>query len=185
LEAPDLAPIFMGIVLGVILGSIPFHFPNMPVPAKIGLAGGPLIVALVLSRFGNYFYLNNYTTNSANLMLRELGIAFFLASVGIGSGSNLASAFADGSGFKWMLMGIAITILPLLLVGFIAHRFFRKTYFEVCGLLAGSSTDPPALAFALKMAGNDIPSATYATVYPLTMILRIVAAQLLILLLAH
>ena len=184
LEAPDLAPIFMGIVMGVILGSIPFHFPNMPVAVKIGMAGGPLIVALILSRFGNLFYLNNYTTNSANLMIRELGISLFLASVGLSSGKNLSHAFADGSGFGWIAMGIAITIIPLLLVGFIAHKFFRKTYFEVCGLLAGASTDPPALAFATKLAGNDIPSVTYATVYPLTMILRIVAAQLLILLLA-
>ena len=184
LEAPDLAPIFMGIVLGVILGSIPFHFPNMPVAVKIGMAGGPLIVALILSRFGNLLYLNNYTTNSANLMIRELGISLFLASVGLSSGKNLSHAFADGSGFGWIAMGIAITIIPLLLVGFVAHKFFRKTYFEVCGLLAGASTDPPALAFATKLAGNDIPSVTYATVYPLTMILRIVAAQLLILLLA-
>lgn len=184
LEAPDLAPIFMGIVLGVILGSIPFHFPNMPVAVKIGMAGGPLIVALILSRFGNLFYLNNYTTNSANLMIRELGISLFLASVGLSSGKNLSHAFADGSGFGWIAMGIAITIIPLLLVGFIAHKYFRKTYFEVCGLLAGASTDPPALAFATKLAGNDIPSVSYATVYPLTMILRIVAAQLLILLLA-
>jgi len=183
LEAPDLAPIFMGIVLGVVLGSIPFHFPNMPVAVKIGMAGGPLIVALILSRFGNLLYLNNYTTNSANLMIRELGISLFLASVGLSSGRNLSDAFADGSGFGWMAMGIAITIIPLLLVGFIAHKFFRKTYFEICGLLAGASTDPPALAFATKLAGNDIPSVTYATVYPLTMILRIVAAQLLILLL--
>jgi putative transport protein len=184
LEAPDLAPIFMGIVLGVILGSIPFHFPNMPVAVKIGMAGGPLIVALILSRFGNLLYLNNYTTNSANLMIRELGISLFLASVGLSSGKNLSVAFADGSGLGWIAMGLAITIIPLLLVGFIAHKFFRKTYFEICGLLAGASTDPPALAFATRLAGNDIPSVTYATVYPLTMILRIVAAQLLILLLA-
>lgn len=184
LEAPDLAPIFMGIVLGVILGSIPFHFPNMPVAVKIGMAGGPLIVALILSRFGNLFYLNNYTTNSANLMIRELGISLFLASVGLSSGKNLSDAFADGSGLGWIAMGLAITIIPLLLVGFIAHKFFRKTYFEICGMLAGASTDPPALAFATRLAGNDIPSVTYATVYPLTMILRIVAAQLLILLLA-
>lgn len=181
LEAPDIAPIFMGIVLGVILGSIPFHFPNIPVSVKIGMAGGPLIIALILSRFGSLFYLNNYTTNSANLMIRELGIALFLASVGLGSGQNLTQAFADGSGWKWMLMGIAITLIPLLILGYVARYFFRRTYFEICGLLAGASTDPPALAFALKTAGNDIPSASYATVYPLAMILRIVAAQLLIL----
>ena len=181
LEAPDLGPIFMGIVLGVILGSIPFYIPNIPVPVKIGMAGGPLIVALFLSRFGNHLYLNNYTTNSANLIVREIGIALFLASVGLSSGHNLAAAFTDGSGYRWILMGIGITMVPLLIIGIIASRFFRKTYFEICGLLAGACTDPPALAFALKMAGNDIPSATYATVYPLTMILRILAAQLLIL----
>ena len=184
LEVPDLAPIFIGIVLGVVLGSIPFHFPGMPVAVKIGMAGGPLIAALLLSKFGSKLYLNNYTTNSANLMIRELGISLFLASIGLDSGKMLASAFTDGSGWSWMMMGVAITILPLLIIGFIAHTFFRKTYFEVCGLLAGASTDPPALAFALKIAGNDIPSATYATVYPLTMILRIVAAQILILLLS-
>ena len=182
LEVPDLAPIFIGIVLGVILGSIPFHFPGMPVAVKIGMAGGPLIIALLLSRFGNVFYLNNYTTNSANLMIRELGICLFLASVGLASGKNLSVAFSDGRGFLWMAMGIAITVIPLIIVGIIAKKIFKKTYFEICGLLAGASTDPPALAFATKLAGNDIPSVTYATVYPLTMILRIVAAQLLILL---
>ena len=181
LEVPDLAPIFMGIVLGVIVGSIPLHFPNMPVAVKIGMAGGPLVVALLLSRFGGVIYLNTYTTNSANLMMRELGITLFLASVGLHSGGNLAAAFVNGDGWLWIAMGAVITMLPLLIVGTIAHKFFRKTYFEICGLLSGASTDPPALAFALKMAGNDIPSATYATVYPLVMILRIVAAELLIL----
>lgn len=181
LEVPDLAPIFMGIVLGVIVGSIPLHFPNMPVAVKIGMAGGPLVVALLLSRFGGVIYLNTYTTNSANLMMRELGITLFLASVGLHSGGNLAAAFVNGDGWTWIVMGVVITMLPLLIVGTIAHKFFRKTYFEICGLLSGASTDPPALAFALKMAGNDIPSATYATVYPLVMIMRIVAAELLIL----
>ncbi len=180
LDVPDLAPIFIGIVLGVIIGSIPFYVPNIPVPIKIGMAGGPLLVALLLSRFGGKLYLNNYTTSSANQMVRELGIALFLASVGLSSGERLAEAFTHG-GLQWILMGLGITLIPLLIVGFIARKFFRKTYFEVCGLLAGASTDPPALAFALKMAGNDIPSATYATVYPLTLILRILAAQLLIL----
>lgn len=184
LEVPDLAPIFFGIVLGVILGSIPFHFPNMPVAVKVGMAGGPLIVALLLSRFGNVLYLNNYTTHSANLMLREIGISLFLASVGLSSGKNISTAFEDGRGWVWIGMGVIITVVPLILAGLIARKYFRKTYFEICGLLAGASTDPPALAFATKLAGNDIPSVTYATVYPLTMILRIVAAQLLILLLA-
>lgn len=182
LEVPDIAPIFIGIVLGIIVGSIPFQIPNIPVPVKIGLAGGPLIIALLLSRFGNKFYLNNYTTNSANLMIRELGITLFLASVGLSSGSKLVEAFAGGNGFYWIGLGILITIIPLLVVGIIAKKYFKKNFFEICGLLAGASTDPPALAFALKIAGNDIPSATYATVYPLTMILRIIVAQLLILL---
>jgi putative transport protein len=145
------------------------------------MAGAPLIIALLLSRFGGAFYLNSYTTYSANLMIRELGIALFLASVGLESGSTLSSAFADGSGFEWMGMGVGITMIPLIVTGLIAYKYFKKTYFEICGLLAGASTDPPALAFALKIAGNDIPSSTYATVYPLTMILRILAAQLLIL----
>jgi putative transport protein len=181
LEVPDLAPIFIGIVLGILLGSIPFQIPNIPVPVKIGLAGGPLLVALALSRFGNKLYLNNYTTNSANLMLRELGISLFLASVGLASGSKIAEAFTGSSGFIWILMGISITLLPLLITGYVAKKYFKKNFFEICGLLAGASTDPPALAFAIKTAGNDTPSAIYATVYPLAMILRIIGAQLLIL----
>lgn len=184
LEVPDLAPIFIGIVLGAIVGSIPLSFPNMPVPVKIGLAGGPLIVALLLSRFGNVLYLNNYTTNSANLMVRELGITLFLASVGLSSGHSLAEAFNGSNAWIWIAMGICITMIPLILIGLIARYFLRKTYFEICGLLAGASTDPPALAFAMQMAKSDVPSVTYATVYPLTMILRIIAAQLLILLFA-
>lgn len=181
LEVPDLAPIFVGIVLGLVVGSIPLQLPSIPVPVKIGLAGGPLLVALLLSRYGNQFYLNNYTTHSANLMLRELGICFFLASVGLGSGAQLATAFTGSTGFYWIAMGIAITLIPLLLTGWIAKKFFKKNFFEIMGLLAGASTDPPALAFALKIAGNDTPSTTYATVYPVTMILRIIGAQLLIL----
>lgn len=182
LEVPEIAPIFFGIVLGVVLGSIPIAVPGIPIPVKIGLAGGPLVIALLLSRFGGAMYLNNYTTHSANLMLRELGITLFLASVGLASGEHLGEAFTSGTAWVWMGMGAAITMIPLLIVGIIAHKYFKKTYFETCGLLAGASTDPPALAFALKTAGNDIPSNTYATVYPLTMILRIVGAQLLILL---
>lgn len=181
LDVPDIAPIFIGIVVGVLLGSIPFFVFDMPVPVKIGLAGGPLIIALLLSRFGNKFYLNQFTTYSANLMLRELGIALFLASVGLSSGHNLHQAFSGGNAWMWIGMGLTITLVPLLIVGLIAHYVFRKTYFEVCGLLAGASTDPPALAFANQMAKNEVANVTYATVYPLTMILRIIAAQLLIL----
>lgn len=184
LDVPDIAPIFFGIVLGVLLGSIPMYFFNMPVAVKIGLAGGPLIVALLLSRYGNKLYLNQFTTYSANLMLRELGITLFLASVGLSSGSNLHHAFEGGNAWWWISMGLTITIVPLLIVGLIAHYFFRKTYFEVCGLLAGASTDPPALAFSSQLAKSEVASVTYATVYPLTMILRIIAAQLLILFLS-
>lgn len=181
LEVPDLAPIFIGIVLGAIVGSIPFSFPNIPIPVKIGLAGGPLIVALILSRFGNVLYLNNYTTNSANLMVRELGITLFLASVGLSSGHSLAEAFKGGDAWMWIGMGITVTMVPLILIGLLAKYVCKKTYFEICGLLAGASTDPPALAFAMQMTKSEIPSVTYATVYPLTMILRIIGAQLLIL----
>lgn len=181
LEVPDLAPIFIGIVLGALVGSIPFSFPNIPIPIKIGLAGGPLLVSLLLSRYGNVLYLNNYTTNSANWMIRELGITLFLASVGLSSGHNLAQAFAGGHALLWILMSIAITLVPLLSVGFVAKYVFKKTFFEICGLLAGASTDPPALAFATQMAKSDTPSIMYATVYPVVMILRIIVAQLLIL----
>jgi putative transport protein len=181
LDVPDIAPIFIGIVLGVLLGSIPFFVFNMPIPVKIGLAGGPLIAALILSRYGSKIYLNQYTTYSANLMLRELGIGLFLASVGLGSGDKLHEALTGNNAWLWIGMGLAITIIPLLIGGLIAHFGFRKTYFEICGLLAGASTDPPALAFSSQMAKNEVASVTYATVYPLTMILRIIAAQLMIL----
>lgn len=184
LDVPDIAPIFIGIVAGVVLGSIPMFFFNMPVPVKIGLAGGPLIIALLLSRYGGKFYLNQYTTYSANLMLRELGISLFLASVGLSSGANLQTALSGNNAWLWIVMGLTITIVPLLIVGIIAHYVFRKTFFEVCGLLSGASTDPPALAFSAQLAKNEVASVTYATVYPLTMILRIIAAQLLILFLS-
>jgi putative transport protein len=184
LEVPDLAGIFIGIVLGVILGSIPFALPNIPVPVKIGLAGGPLIIALLLSRFGGVMYLNNYTTTSANMMMREMGISLFLASVGLSSGHNLDAAFAGGAGWVWVGYGLLITIIPLVAGALIGYRLLRKTYFELCGIMAGASTDPPALAFAVQMAGSDVPSVSYATVYPLTMILRIIGAQLLILMFA-
>lgn len=181
LDVPDLAPIFFGIILGVVLGSIPMFFFNMPVPVKIGLAGGPLIIALLLSRYGNKLYLNQFTTYSANLMLRELGITLFLASVGLSSGANLHTAFEGGNAWIWIGMGLTITMVPLIVVGLIAHYGFRKTYFEICGILSGASTDPPALAFSSQLAKNEVASINYATVYPLTMILRIIAGQLLIL----
>ncbi len=182
LEEPNIIPIFVGILLGVILGSIPVNIPGMAHPLKLGLAGGPLIVAILLSRYGHKFSLVSYTTASANLMLREIGIVLFLASVGIRSGENFISTLVSGDGMLWMGYGAMITILPLLLTGFFARISFKRNYFEICGLLSGSMTDPPALAFANGIACSEAPSVAYATVYPLVMFLRIFMAQILILL---
>ncbi|MEX6689567.1 putative transporter [Danxiaibacter flavus] len=184
LDHPQLAPVFTGVVLGVILGSIPLMIPGVPAPVKIGLAGGPLIIALVVSRFGSKFWLGTYMTQSANLMLREIGIVLFLASVGLSSGHHFIEILSNGDGLKWMLYGIIITLVPLLLTGLVATAVLKKSYFEVCGLLSGASTDPPALAFATQTTGSDAPAVTYATVYPITMIARILVAQLLVLILA-
>lgn len=181
LDHPNLAPIFFGIVIGVLFGSIPFVIPGIPAPVKIGLAGGPLIVAILMSRFGFKLYLNPYVTQSANLMLREIGIVLFLASVGLSSGEHFVEILIRGDGLLWMLYGVIITVIPLLMIGVIARVFFRCSYYEICGLLSGASTDPPALAFATYSAGSDAPAITYATVYPLTMILRILLAQMMIL----
>ncbi|MDR1667477.1 MAG: putative transporter [Bacteroidales bacterium] len=181
LNDPNLISIFVGIGLGIILGSIPFHFPAIPQPVKLGLAGGPLIVAILISRFGYRYKLITYTTQSANLMLREVGIALFLACVGLGAGEHFISTIVHEGGWKWMAYGFIITLLPLLIVGFIGRRFFRLNYFTLMGLIAGSTTDPPALAYANTTAGSDTPAVSYATVYPLTMFLRVIAAQLIIL----
>ncbi|PWT71607.1 MAG: putative transporter [Bacteroidetes bacterium] len=181
LDIPELAPIFFGLFLGVILGSIPFRFPGIPIPVKIGLAGGPLIVALLISQFGNRVNIYNYTTYSANLMVRELGISLFLASIGLSTGSYFMKVFETGKGLEWIAIGFAITIIPLLITSLLARYALKRTFFEICGLLAGASTDPPALAFALQLAGNSVPSLTYATVYPLSMFARILAAELIVL----
>ncbi len=181
LEEPNIIPIFVGIFLGVILGSIPVNLPGMAHPLKLGLAGGPLIVAILLSKYGHKFSLVSYTTASANLMLREIGIVLFLASVGIKSGENFISTLVSGDGFKWMGYGAMITLIPLLLTGFVARISLKRNFFEICGLLSGSMTDPPALAFANGIARSEAPSVAYATVYPLVMFLRIFMAQLLIL----
>ena len=184
LNAPNLIPIFIGIVLGVMLGSLPFTFPGIPQPVKLGLAGGPLIVSILISRFGPKFKLVTYTTMSANLMLREVGIALFLACVGLGAGEEFVETIIDGGGYAWIGYGAIITILPLLIVGVIGLLWFRVAYFTLIGVMAGATTDPPALAYSNDLAGNDIPSVGYATVYPLTMFLRVLSAQLLILFLA-
>jgi putative transport protein len=181
LNEPNLIPIFLGIALGIIAGSIPVTFPGIPQPVKLGLAGGPLIVAILISRFGYKYKLVTYTTMSANLMLREIGITIFLACVGLGAGGEFIETIVDGGGFAWIGYGFVITVVPLLLTGFIARKCCRLNYYTIMGLLAGSTTDPPALAYSNTTAGNDLPAVTYATVYPLTMFLRVLTAQLLIL----
>ncbi len=184
LREPNLIPIFIGIFLGVFLGSVPFVFPGIPQPVKLGLAGGPLIVSILISKFGPHFRLVTYTTMSANLMLREVGIALFLASVGLGAGEGFVDTVVYGGGYRWIAYGVIITIVPILLVGLFARKICRMNYFTIMGLIAGSTTDPPALAYSNGVAGNDMPSVSYATVYPLTMFLRVLTAQMLVLLIA-
>ncbi len=181
LNEPNLIAIFVGIGLGVILGSIPITFPGIPQPVKLGLAGGPLIVAILISRFGYKYKLITYTTHSANLMLREVGITMFLACVGLSAGDGFVDTIVNNGGFSWIGYGFIITIVPLLIVGCVARYFYKVNYFTLMGLIAGSTTDPPALAYSNATAGNDAPAVGYATVYPLTMFLRVLTAQLLIL----
>ncbi|MBR2976126.1 MAG: putative transporter [Alistipes sp.] len=178
LDHPNLLPIFIGIALGVLLGSLPLM--NIPQPVKLGLAGGPLIIAILLGRFGPHFHLVTYTTMSANLMLREIGLAMFLAAVGIGAGDGFVDAIVDG-GYKWIGYGVIITVLPLVLVSLLARLKFKMNYYTIMGLMAGAMTDPPALGFASTSSGNDMPAVSYATVYPVVMFLRVLTAQLLIL----
>ena len=181
LNEPNLITIFVGIALGIILGSIPITFPGIPQPVKLGLAGGPLIVAILISRFGYKYKLITYTTQSANLMLREIGITLFLACVGISAGDGFVDTIVNNGGFAWIGYGFIISTVPLLIIGCIGRYFCKVNYFTLMGLIAGSTTDPPALAYSNATAGNDAPSVGYATVYPLTMFLRVLTAQLLIL----
>lgn len=181
LNEPNLITIFVGIALGIVLGSIPITFPGIPQPVKLGLAGGPLIVAILISRFGYKYKLITYTTQSANLMLREIGITLFLACVGISAGDGFVDTIVNNGGFAWIGYGFIITTVPLLIIGCIGRYFCKVNYFTLMGLIAGSTTDPPALAYSNATAGNDAPSVGYATVYPLTMFLRVLTAQLLIL----
>jgi putative transport protein len=182
LDEPNLIPLFLGILLGVLLGSIPIHIPGIAKPISLGLAGGPLIVAILLSRYGYRFSLISYITPGASLMLREVGIVLFLSSVGIVAGQKFIPTLTSGEGFVWMGYGAIITLLPILLVGTFAWLKLKKNFLEICGLLSGSMTDPPALAFANSLADSEAPAVAYATVYPLVMFLRIFIAQLLILL---
>ena len=181
LNEPNLITIFIGIALGIVLGSIPITFPGIPQPVKLGLAGGPLIVAILISRFGYRYKLVTYTTQSANLMLREIGITLFLACVGISAGDGFVDKIVNNGGFAWIGYGFIITTIPLLIIGCVGRYFYKINYFTLMGLIAGSTTDPPALAYSNATAGNDAPSVGYATVYPLTMFLRVLTAQLLIL----
>jgi len=181
LKKPHLVAIFTGIALGIILGSIPVVFPGMPQPVKLGLAGGPLIIAILMGRFGSHFKIVTYSTVSANLMLREIGISLFLACVGLGAGEGFVDTIINKGGYMWILYGFIITVVPLLIVGFISKLVYKTDFFSLMGLIAGSTTDPVALQYANNLAGNDRPSIAYATVYPLTMFLRVLAAQIMIL----
>jgi Predicted permease len=180
LEHPHPIPFFLGIALGVVVGSIPLAVPGLPAPVKLGLAGGPLVVAILLSRAANTGSLVWHLPPSANLALREIGITLFLAAVGIKSGEKFVSILLEGDGLAWLGWGALVTAVPLLLVGLLARAWKKLNYAEICGLLAGSMTDPPALAFAQQTTGSDAPAVAYASVYPLVMLLRVFCAQLLV-----
>ena len=182
LDAPNLASLFFGIILGVTLGSLPFALPGLSQPFKLGIAGGSLIVAILMGAFGTKWHMVTYTTSSANLMIREIGIALFLASVGFGAGKSFIPTLLEG-GYVWIGYGVLITLLPLLIIGIIGRQWLKLDYFTLMGLIAGSTTDPPALAYATSQSSqNDRAAVAYSTVYPLTMFLRVLTGQLMILL---
>ena len=183
LNHPNLIPIFLGIALGCILGSLPFTFPGIPQPIKLGLAGGPLVVSILISRFGPQYKLITYTTMSANLMIREIGISLFLACVGLGAGKGFVETIIHEGGYIWIGYGAIITVIPLLLTGIIGRYFFKLNYYTLIGVLSGATTNPPALAYSNDQTSCDAPAVGYATVYPLTMFMRVLTAQLLILML--
>lgn len=181
LDAPNLASLFFGIILGVALGSLPIMLPGLSQPFKLGIAGGSLIVAILMGSFGARWHLVTYTTTSANLMIREIGIALFLAAVGFGAGKTFIPTLVGG-GYLWIGYGVIITLLPLLIIGIIGRKGMKLDYFTLMGLIAGSTTDPPALAYATSQSSaNDRAAVAYSTVYPLTMFLRVLTGQLMIL----
>lgn len=184
LNEPNMITLFVGIFLGIVVGMIPIAFPGVSVPMKLGLAGGPLVVAILISKFGYKIKLVTYTSSSASLFMREIGICLFLASVGIASGKNFASTVFNNTGMWWVIWGFIITFVPLLITGCIGRGIYKLNYLTIMGLFSGGYTDPPALAYANNSTGNDAPAVAYSTVYPLTMFLRIVAAQVLVLALA-
>ena len=180
LDQPMLFSTFLGIALGVLLGSIPIFFPGMPVPVKLGLAGGPLIISILLSCYGPKLHLVTYTTNSAKLLMREIGICMFMAAVGLGAGVGFVDTVLGG-GYWWVLYGFIVTIVPCLLIGILARLVFKRSYFTIAGMISGAMTDPPALAYSNSISGNDQASVAYSTVYPLSMFLRVLIAQILVL----
>ena len=181
LDAPNIATIFVGIMVGIIFGSLPFAIPGMPVPLKLGIAGGPLIIAILIGRFGYRMKLVTYTTTSANMMLREIGLVLFLASVGIKAGAGFWDTVVQGDGLKYVGCGFLITVIPILIIGTIARLKFKFNYFTTMGMLAGTYTDPPALAYANASCSKEAPAVGYSTVYPLSMFLRIFTAQIVVL----
>ena len=182
LDAPNIATIFIGILVGIIFGSLPIAIPGMPVPLKLGIAGGPLIIAILIGRYGYKIKLVTYTTTSANMMLREIGLVLFLASVGIKAGAGFWDTVVQGDGLKYVYTGFIITVIPILIIGTLARLKYKFNYFTIMGMIAGTYTDPPALAYANQTCSKEAPAIGYSTVYPLSMFLRILAAQLTILL---
>ena len=184
LHEPNMVTMFVGIFLGIIVGSIPIAIPSMSASMKLGLAGGPLVVAILLSRFGYKFKLVTYTSTSASLMLREVGICLFLASVGLGAGEKFADTVFNAQGAMWVFWGFLITVIPLIIMSFVARARYKMNYLSIIGLMSGSYTDPPALTYSNKIANNDAPAVAYSTVYPLSMFMRVITAQLIILIFA-
>ena len=181
LNTPNIATIFVGIIIGIIFGSLPIAIPGMPVPMKLGIAGGPLIIAILIGRYGYKIHLVTYTTTSANMMLREIGLVLFLASVGIKAGAGFFETVVQGDGLLYVLTGFLITIIPILIIGPIARMKFKFNYFTIMGMIAGTYTDPPALAYANSICSKEAPAVGYSTVYPLSMFLRIFTAQIVVL----
>lgn len=179
LDQPMLFSVFLGIALGVLLGSVPIFFPGMPVPVKLGLAGGPLIVSILLSYYGPKLKIVTYTTASANLLMREIGICLFMSAVGLGAGAGFLETVLDG-GYRWVLYGFIITFVPCIVIGIIARIFCHRSYFTIAGLISGATTDPPALAYSNSICGNDQASVAYSTVYPMSMFLRVLTAQIFV-----
>lgn len=181
LDAPNIATIFVGVFIGILFGSIPVAIPGIPVPIKLGIAGGPLIIAILIGRYGYKVHLVTYTTTSANMMLREIGLMLFLASVGIKAGDGFLETVIQGDGVKYVYTGFLITIIPILIIGIIARKKYKFNYFTIMGMIAGTYTDPPALAYAISICSKEAPSIGYSTVYPLSMFLRIFTAQIIVL----